>query len=279
MRHDPVTGRVVIVAAGRADTPAHARAGGSRRRPRPGGVPVLPRPRVDDAARDPAHRTPASPDEPGWRVRVFPNLYPITEAHEVVVLSPDHYRTFADLSDDAAAEVLTVLRDRVRAHLDAGLPFATAIVNQGRAAGASIAHPHAQVFGARFRPARRRRRDRPAAGRRPTTCSTTTSPTRRDRDLVVRDGAVAVWCPFASTSPLLLRVVQHRRRYARSTARPTARSPPPPSPTRDALAAIGRAVEHAPYNLVVHTTPRVGTSRSRPGSACSRDSSRRPASS
>ena len=26
--------------------------------------------------------------------------------------------------------------------------------------------------------------------------------------------------------------------------------------TRDALAAIGRAVEHVPYNLVVHTTPR-----------------------
>ena len=42
-----------------------------------------------------------------------------------------------------------------------------------------------------------------------------------------------------------------------STTRPTTRSPPLPSPTRDALAAIGRAVDHVPYNVVVHTTPAV----------------------
>ena len=45
-----------------------------------------------------------------------------------------------------------MLRDRVRAHLDAGLPFAAAILNQGRAAGASIAHPHAQILGLDFVP-------------------------------------------------------------------------------------------------------------------------------
>jgi UDPglucose--hexose-1-phosphate uridylyltransferase len=151
LRHDPVTGRVVIMAADRATRP-HTLAQADRDEDRgPEECPFCP-----------GHESMTPPEilrtgdgvagEPGWRVRVFPNLYPITEAHEVVVLSPDHYRTFADLSDDAAAEVFTVLRDRVRAHLDAGLPFATAIINQGRAAGASIAHPHAQVFGLDFVP-------------------------------------------------------------------------------------------------------------------------------
>ena len=109
-----------------------------------------------------------APDTPGWRVRVVPNLYPIvapaepdapetthhaqggmvtqaTGAHEVVILSPNHQASFGRLDDTGAIEVLTVIRDRVRHHLEAGHSYVQAFVNQGRAAGASIAHPHAQL--------------------------------------------------------------------------------------------------------------------------------------
>ena len=58
-----------------------------------------------------------APGTPGWRVRVVPNLYPIVGgdvpgAHEVVVLSPRARRVVRRPPDDAAAEVLGVLRDR-----------------------------------------------------------------------------------------------------------------------------------------------------------------------
>ena len=80
-------------------------------------------------------------------VRAFPNLYPIVDAHEVVVLSPDHDRSFADLDDTQAAAVFTPPpRPRARADLEAGHEYGVAIVNHLRGAGASIAHPHAQVF-------------------------------------------------------------------------------------------------------------------------------------
>ena len=39
-----------------------------------------------------------------------------------------------------------MLRDRVHTHLEAGHVYGVAIINHLKAAGASIAHPHAQVF-------------------------------------------------------------------------------------------------------------------------------------
>src|SRR5918996_6218762 len=76
------------------------------------------------------------PDTPGWRVRVVPNLYPIVGApdgvagaHEVVIFTTDHGRSFGMLSYDEATEALTVLRDRVRHHLAAGCAYVQAAVN------------------------------------------------------------------------------------------------------------------------------------------------------
>ena len=145
LRHDPLSGHDVIVAAGRAARPTTLR---NRLRPTP------PAPRAVRSAPGTKRRLrprwrapgPALPTHPGWRVRAFPNLYPIVETHEVVVLSPDHQRSFADLDDDEAVEVVTMLRDRVHAHLEAGHVYSVAILNHLRGAGASIAHPHAQVF-------------------------------------------------------------------------------------------------------------------------------------
>jgi UDPglucose--hexose-1-phosphate uridylyltransferase len=170
------------------------------------------------------------------------------------VLSPDHGRTFADLSDDAATEVVSVLRDRVRLHLDAGLPFCTAIINQGRTAGASIAHPHAQVFGLGFVPPDVAAAiDRQLAA--PDDLLEDDIADARDRELVLADGEVATWCPFASTSPLLVRLC-HADPGATFDAATDTEIAAMAIATRNALAALGRAVEHAPYNVVVHTAPR-----------------------
>ena len=74
--------------------------------------------------------------------------------------------------------MVTVLRDRVRTHLAAGHAFAFAILNHLRGAGASIAHPHAQVFALDLVPARWRPRSSARVSR--TTISwPPTRPTRR----------------------------------------------------------------------------------------------------
>ena len=78
-------------------------------------------------------------------MRVAPNLYPALEHQEVVVHSPRHVRTFAELDDDEIAAVAEAWQARGEAARDAGFDYQHALVNEGRAAGSSLPHSHSQL--------------------------------------------------------------------------------------------------------------------------------------
>jgi UDPglucose--hexose-1-phosphate uridylyltransferase len=80
--------------------------------------------------------------ETAWVVRVVPNLYPAFERQEVVIHSPRHVRTFADLEDEEVAAVAQAWEARREA---VGDGYLHASVNEGRGAGSSIAHSHSQL--------------------------------------------------------------------------------------------------------------------------------------
>lgn len=216
LREDPITGRRAIVAPGRSARPRSVAPGGED------GAPVQP----SWSANCPfcpgnEHETPpevarfgdGEPDGPGWRVRVVPNLYPIAGAdaagalggaHEVIVSSPAHDRPLERLDPAQAHDVVRMLRDRSAFHLGRGLAHAQPFVNHGRSAGASLAHPHAQLVALDFVP--------PEVGR------LASRFTAAGRDLVdeelraeqggpraVLDGDVFAWCPAASPSPWFVR--------------------------------------------------------------------------
>ena len=86
------------------------------------------------------HREP--PDSPRWAVRVVPNLYPAFERQEVVVHSPRHVRSFAELDDEQIALVAAAWQARREAEPGG---YLHALINEGRAAGASLAHSHSQL--------------------------------------------------------------------------------------------------------------------------------------
>ena len=90
-------------------------------------------------------RVGAPADSPGWTVRVVPNLYPALERQEVVVHSPRHVRTFADLADDELELVARAWRERARAASAGGFAYVHALINEGRFAGGSLAHSHSQL--------------------------------------------------------------------------------------------------------------------------------------
>ncbi len=71
----------------------------------------------------------------------MPNLYPALERQEVVVHSPRHVRTFAELTDEEVAAVARAWEER-RA---VGGGYVHACVNEGRAAGSSLPHSHSQL--------------------------------------------------------------------------------------------------------------------------------------
>ena len=84
----------------------------------------------------------AAADAVGWTVRVVPNLYPALARQEVVVHSPRHVRTFAELADEEVRATAQAWRERAAA---AGPPYVHAMINEGRFAGASLAHSHSQL--------------------------------------------------------------------------------------------------------------------------------------
>ena len=84
-------------------------------------------------------------DGPGWQVRVVPNLYPAFARQEVVIHAPTHVRSFAELDDAQVEAVAEAWLLRGVAGVEDGLGYLHALVNEGRAAGASLAHSHSQL--------------------------------------------------------------------------------------------------------------------------------------
>jgi len=88
-----------------------------------------------------------------WRIRVFPNKYPATERHEVIVESADHRATFDQLTPAHATAVVRSYSQRYSA-LAARSGYVCVFKNHGVLAGASIPHLHSQVLATPFVPPR-----------------------------------------------------------------------------------------------------------------------------
>ena len=86
-----------------------------------------------------------SPDSPGWSVRVVPNLYPVFDRHEVVISTPRHVRSFDELTAQEIEGVAEAWSERARTANADGYGYVHALLNEGREAGASLAHSHTQI--------------------------------------------------------------------------------------------------------------------------------------
>jgi UDPglucose--hexose-1-phosphate uridylyltransferase len=253
LRTDLLTGEQVILATGRAMRPDTFRVQSS---PLPAAVAGCPFCAGNEHETPPEVMRigPGAPETPGWHVRVVPNKYPlvgdgVAGAHEVVILSPAHDAGIGDLPPIEVQAAFGALRDRAAFQLANGCVFAQPFVNHGKAAGASIEHPHAQLVALDFVPARvAARLERFAADGDLVLADIEASP-------VVRDGDAVVWCPYGSATPFVTRVA------ARGAG-------PRFDPTSDAeLAAVAAATHQTvaqlqtllgdvAYNLVVETAPR-----------------------
>jgi UDPglucose--hexose-1-phosphate uridylyltransferase len=231
LRIDPLTGLRVIVAGERGSRPGAF-------------LDVAPRepidPESDPFAAGHEDRTPPElyvlRDNGDWKVRVVPNLYPAlsedgdgagtdplasgrgepdlfasrpaTGAHEVVINAPDPVTSLAELQPDQVDTAMSVWRERMRVHEDAA--YVHVIVNEGKEAGASLPHTHAQLYALPFVPAAvARERERFTAysdrtqGRNLLEDLVQEEVRRRERIVAIDDEAVAL-APFAARVPFHL---------------------------------------------------------------------------
>jgi UDPglucose--hexose-1-phosphate uridylyltransferase len=224
------------------------------------------------------------PDSPGWRVRVVPNLFPALApgepdpgadpleggrgepdlfaarpalgAHEVIVNAPDPVSSLAELAPDQVETAMSVWRERMRVH--SGASYVHLIVNEGKEAGASLPHTHAQLYALPFVPAAvARERERFTAysnrmgGRNLLEDLLQEEVRRRERVVAIDDEAVAL-CPFGARVPFHVQVVPRRPAARFADEGPLGARMLHQALTR--LAAVLGALP--PLNMWVRTAPR-----------------------
>lgn len=226
--------------------------------------------------------TPPSLEEYGpsgsWSVRVVPNKYPafsgtepmrvtnlgpvFTQAnasgiHEVLVLSPEHQHSWADVDDKQAGLVMAAIRDRMEDHArQSATRYTQAIVNAGREAGASIEHPHGQLLGIPFVPGEIAEEQRGFERFDGSCLLCTVAEAELDvgHRVVHADDRVVLICPFWSAAPYeMLLIPRHHDEHL------TAASPKDlvavGRTMRDGLSRLRQVVGDVAYNLVFHTAP------------------------
>jgi UDPglucose--hexose-1-phosphate uridylyltransferase len=188
-----------------------------------------------------------------------PDLFssrPAVGAHEVIVNTPRHTTSLADLGAGELAGAVDAWRVRMRALADSSA-YLQLIVNEGAGAGASLEHTHAQLYGLPFVPAAvARERERASAYHERTAgggllTDILSEEVRRRERLVAIDDEAALICPWASRSPFELRVIP--RREAASFEEDDAGAAMIGTAVRALAARFGGPPE---LNLWVRTAPR-----------------------
>ncbi len=154
LRRDPLSGAWTVIATGRDARPhdgpprSHGAAQAGAAPAAPAGCPFCEgHEQMTPPELDALRPGGSAPDTPGWTVRVVPNKYPVFEGgHEVIVHSPSHDRPLSALTLPEVTGVVTMYQRRIAALCAGGAAAVTVILNQGREAGASLSHPHSQVF-------------------------------------------------------------------------------------------------------------------------------------
>ena len=273
MRLNPLSGRWVTIAADRAKRPNdfQVRDGRVESSDRP--CPFCP---GNEEETPPALET--IEDDGTWSMRVIPNLYPAFDGddgfvvrnlgpvfvqaeasgiHEVFVFTPEHEGSLHGLNDQHATDMMMALKRRFADHAKVEqVRYTQAIVNHGREAGASIAHPHGQILGLPFVPGEvlgeEKAFTRFAGGC--LLCTTVEAELAADQRVVFSSDEVIVITPFWSASPYELLVIPrvHESRLQNATDESLAAFG---IALRDALAQLNVALGDIAFNLGFHTAP------------------------
>jgi UDPglucose--hexose-1-phosphate uridylyltransferase len=200
--------------------------------------------------------TGGAPDTPGWTVRVVPNKYPVFETgHEVVVHSPRHDVPLRRQPVDEVRHVVRMFQRRIAALCAGGSAAVTIVTNQGAAAGASLVHPHSQVFATPIVPpalvdelANFERHQVKYGG---CLLCDMLATTLREGSRVVIDGPIVGWTPEASRFPYELHLAprEHERDFVTTEESAVAGA------LKRALTALAAATDDGPLNLWLHTVP------------------------
>lgn len=284
-RQDPLSRRWVIIGSDRASRPNEFIEDPVRRQP-------LPCPfcfgHENETPPDVARYTNGSPDR--WLVRVVPNKFPALTpdesvcnkceplasgrgetsrsagsipgfgCHEVIIESPRHVASFAELTAAEAELVFLAYRDRILTLKGEGqYRYVQVFKNVGAGAGASLEHVHSQLVGLPGIPEVVAQelascREHYAQSGTPLVADLLGQELAAGERIVATTANFVALCPYASRFPYETWILPRRAEPSYEAADPgefgeLARL------MQDVIGRIERAAGGAPYNCVLHTQP------------------------
>jgi UDPglucose--hexose-1-phosphate uridylyltransferase len=177
--------------------------------------------------------------------------------HEVFVYTPHHDISGHKVTDEDATDMMLLLKRRLVDHANTpNVRYTQAIINHGREAGASLAHPHGQLLGLPFVPGEILEEQR-AFGRFEggcILCATLEAELVEGTRVLFSNDDVVCICPYWSGSPYELLIIprSHDLHLTDSTDQTLGAMG---LAIRDALECLREMHGDIAYNLVFHTAP------------------------
>jgi UDPglucose--hexose-1-phosphate uridylyltransferase len=228
-----------------------------------------------------AYRSPQSrPNSPGWQVRVVPNKYPALRiegdmgkegrgvydmmngigAHEVIIETPDHNKCIEMHTRESLAKILEVYRLRLMdLTKDRRFKYILIFRNEGKAAGASLSHPHSQLIATPVTPKRVKEElvgaiDYYNYKDRCIFCDILKQEIEEHKRIVYENELFVAFCPFASRFPFEIWILPkvHSADYQSLS---TGDMKVLADMLIVTLGKLAKALNHPQYNYILHTAP------------------------
>ncbi|OGC06678.1 galactose-1-phosphate uridylyltransferase [candidate division WOR-1 bacterium RIFOXYD2_FULL_36_8] len=220
------------------------------------------------------------PNTPGWSVRVVANKFPalVIEgdvnrsgigifdmmsgigAHEVIVETPKHDLTIADMKEEQIDKVLWAYKQRITdLSKDQRFRYILVFKNYGKAAGASLSHPHSQLIATPITPRYIKleltgARQYFQGKERCLFCDLVRQELGSGERLVYENEYFVAFEPFASRFPFETWILP-RRHYAKYQEISDEERLQLASCMKDIMMRLKKTLNDPPYNYVVHTAP------------------------
>ncbi len=220
------------------------------------------------------------PNQPGWRVRVVPNKYPMLGiegelanrgaglydvmngigAHEVIIETPDHERSTADLDAPELADVLRAVQVRlVDLRRDRRFRHILLFKGHGLEAGATIPHSYSQILALPVIPPETRSileacKKYFALKERCLLCDILAQEISDGRRVVRNDGEFLTFAPYAARRPFEIMIAPQRHSHD-FTHLDDGSLMRLAETLIDLLRRQRQVLRDPPYNLILHSAP------------------------
>ncbi|MDD5382350.1 MAG: galactose-1-phosphate uridylyltransferase, partial [Candidatus Margulisbacteria bacterium] len=222
-----------------------------------------------------------APDSPGWWIRILPNKYSAlvpqgnlerikcedfftymdgVGEHEVIVESPDHHQTIANMQQKQAEELFLAYRERcITLSKDPRFEMVILFKNHGITAGTSLLHPHSQIIAIPVTPLHIRNRIEAAMhyfddNGRCVYCDMIKKEKLVCDRVVIETENFISFEPFASRSPFETWVLPKKHNSSFEDISPES-AKELAFITRSTLAKIYKSLNNPDYNLVFRSAP------------------------